>query len=375
MIKRKLHILFLCGWYPSRVLPNNGDFIQRHAEAVNTLHKVSVLHIISDPSLHKNIEITSKSINGIDTHIAYIKRSKNPFLKIIRFCRAFEILFKKNGDFDIVHLNKLYPFGIIALYLKLYKKKQYIISEHWTGYHMPLAKNISKTELFLSKYITKQATLICPVSDNLKQSMQKLNLSGNYLKVPNVVNTDLFLPSKKTANLFTIVHVSNMLDSHKNVSGIINTICELNKTTTDFQLILIGENSLKYKVLADKLKITHKIKFINHIPHLKVINYIQQADVFVLFSNYENLPCVILESFACGTPVISSNVGGISEYFPDKFGFLIEPRNELQLLDRLKYVYNYPKNNKEEMHKYAKENFSDMSIANQFSKLYEKALN
>ncbi len=375
MIKNKLHILFLCGWYPSRVLPNNGDFIQRHAEAVNTLHQVSVLHIISDSSLLENIETSSKLINGVHTHIAYIKPSKNPVIKIIRFYNAYRILLKKIGAFNIVHLNKLYPFGILALFLKWFTKKQFIISEHWTGYHMPLAKRISNIELFLSKIIAKQASYICPVSDNLKHSMLKLNFNGNYKRIPNVVNTELFSPFKKATNQFTIVHISNMLDSHKNVSGIIKTIVELNKTINDFKLILIGEHSLKYKSLADKLKISHKIDFIDHIPHFKVINYIQQADVFVLFSNYENLPCVILESFACGTPVISTNVGGISEYFPKKFGFLIEPKNENQLLEKLIHIYRFSKNNTEEMHKYAQENFSNNSIANQFSKLYEKALN
>ena len=46
-MKKNLHILFLCGWYPSKVLPKNGDFIMRHAKTVSSKHTVSVLHIIS----------------------------------------------------------------------------------------------------------------------------------------------------------------------------------------------------------------------------------------------------------------------------------------------------------------------------------------
>ena len=58
LLKKKLHILFLCGWYPSSVLPQNGDFIMRHAEAVSSKHKVSVLHIISKPGMTKtSVEI------------------------------------------------------------------------------------------------------------------------------------------------------------------------------------------------------------------------------------------------------------------------------------------------------------------------------
>ncbi|MGG8498015.1 glycosyltransferase [Tenacibaculum sp. TC6] len=374
MAEKKLHILFLCGWYPSRVLPNNGDFIQRHAEAAALKHHVSVLHIISDVTVKETFEFFYSDINNVHTYIAYIKPSKTPLIKGYRFLKAFFILLKKTGKVNLVHLNKLFPFGLLALYLKWFCKIPYIISEHWTGYHFPQANNIHKPELFFSKIIVKNAAFICPVSDNLKEAMVALGLTGNYQKVPNVVDTDLFLPSSEKNKVFTILHVSNMLDNHKNVSGIIKTMVELSKHTSDFQLILIGENSNNYKPLAKKLNIDHNILFLKHLPHQEIVSYMQRAHVFVLFSNYENLPCVILESFACGTPVISTYVGGISEYFPDDFGFLIEPDNEKQLVSSLLKIYNAPTSNSQEMHKFAQHYFSKLSIATLFDSLYKKAL-
>ena len=51
----------MCGWYPSSVLPQNGDFIKRHAEAVSSKHRVSVLHIISKTGVSKTqIEVIKK---------------------------------------------------------------------------------------------------------------------------------------------------------------------------------------------------------------------------------------------------------------------------------------------------------------------------
>jgi hypothetical protein len=52
-LKKKLHILFLCGWYPSSVLPQNGDFIMRHAQSVQLKHNVSILHIITKTDISK----------------------------------------------------------------------------------------------------------------------------------------------------------------------------------------------------------------------------------------------------------------------------------------------------------------------------------
>ncbi len=372
MNTKKLSILFLCGWYPSRVLPNNGDFIQRHAEAVSLLHDVSVLHIISDASLKKNIEVVTQKVNGVQTNIAYLKPSKNPVVKTYRFLKAFFTLLSKIEKIDFVHVNKLYPFGLFALFLKWFRKKSFLISEHWTGYHQPLSKNISKTEIFLSKIISKNASFICPVSKDLQKSMSMLNFKGNYNVVPNVVDTNLFIPKENTSSKFTILHISNMLEEHKNVSGIITAFSSFKKQITNTELILIGENSKKYKSQTDALKISNSIQFIDHIPHYKVITYLQKSSVFVLFSNYENLPCVILESFSCGTPVISTNVGGISEFFPKDFGYLISPKNENELVEKLLDMYTNPIKNKTKMHEYAKANFSYLQVATTFSNLYFK---
>ncbi|MGY0408180.1 MAG: hypothetical protein ACWIPJ_07490, partial [Polaribacter sp.] len=74
---QRLHILFLCGWFPSRVFPTNGDFIERHAKAVARKHTVSILHIVSDKNLRKKTEITTKKEENITTYIAYIKKTNN----------------------------------------------------------------------------------------------------------------------------------------------------------------------------------------------------------------------------------------------------------------------------------------------------------
>ncbi len=375
MINNKLHILFLCGWYPSRVLPANGDFIQRHAEAVATKHKVSVLHIISDSSLTQSRELSTNTLHNVTTHIAYVKPSNNPLVKMARFFSAFKVLLSKIDSYDIVHVNKLFPFGIFAIFLKKFRKVPYIISEHWTGYHFPQANTISRMEVFLSKKIAKHASFVCPVSRDLQGAMENIGLKGNYEIVPNVVAVEKFKPFYETSRgVFTMVHISNMLDVHKNVSGILQTIALLKNKIPDFRLYLIGENSLKYKGLTTTLNVEDKVVFVDHVSHDKVVAYLQKADLLVMFSNYENLPCIILESFACGTPVVSTDVGGISEFFPKDFGFLVSPKDTDQLLESLLKVYYQPINQKEKMHQYAIENFSKESIVDIFTRLYIKSL-
>lgn len=309
----------------------------------------------------------------MSTYIAYIKPAAR-LLKGLRFFKVFNSIIRQIGSFDVVHLNKLYPFGVFAWYLKRFYKKPYLISEHWTGYLPAQAHSISKKERWISRRISKGASYICPVSVDLQEAMQALGLNGRYAMVPNVVNTDLFKPAPKTSATFTILHISNMLDKHKNVSGLLRALAQFAKKVPDFEVILLGDNAQRYRQLAYGLGIHNKVSFVEQVAHATVVDYFHKADVFVLYSNYENLPCVILESFACGIPVISTDVGGISEFFPKAFGRLIERDNPEALLTALWELYHHPILLKKEMHAYADENFGIINIATKFTDLYKKAL-
>lgn len=376
-MSNKLNVLFLCSWYPSRVLPTNGDFVQRHAEAVSLKQKVTVIHIITDKESKKNIDFTSEIINGIETRIAYIKYSSNPIKKIFLFIKSFIVLLQKSDSFDIVHLNEIFPFGIFSLYLKWFKKTPFIITEHWTDYKYPLSNKISFSEKILSKLIVKNASFVCPVTKDLEQSMVQFGLKGNYNPVENVVNTEKFYPIETNNKVFSIVHISNMNNAHKNITGLLKVIVHLHKKNIHFHFKMIGENSTNYKPLSIELGILSKnIEFIDQIPHHLIVKHLQEANLFVLFSNFENLPCVILESFACGTPVISTNVGGISEYFPDNFGKLIPAKDEQKLEEEIINIYQkkYNLSSKKEMRTYIKFHFSKEIICNKFTNLYYKTL-
>lgn len=374
-MNKKLHILFLCSWYPSRVIPANGDFIQRHAQAVALQHQVSVFHIISDKNLKNNIEIVIERQNGVESYIAYIKSTKNPFLKTYLFFKAYTRIIEKIGNFDLVHLNALYPLGIFAILLKWFQKKSFIISEHWHLYHKPYCKDIPFWQRYISKQIASRASVICPVTDHLADSMQEFGFKNKYKVVPNVVDTHLFKPAKKTENTFNLIHVSSM-DSVKNIPSILKVISELQTENIDFKFYLIGNNCSEFEELVNKLNINeNNIILIDQIPQKDLVPYLQQADVFILFSSIENSPCVILESFACGVPVISTNVGGISENFPANFGTLI-PRNDSKaMLKSIIQYYDTPRKvSKKEMHRYIVENFNKLAIAKQFTQVYLSVL-
>jgi glycosyltransferase involved in cell wall biosynthesis len=95
-----------------------------------------------------------------------------------------------------------------------------------------------------------------------------------------------------------------------------------------------------------------------------------------MFSRIENLPCAILEALSCGLPVISSNVGGISEWINESNGMLVPSEDEDALLKAMKFLSDHYENyRRDDLHRFAEENFSPQVIAGNFRDIYCQALN
>ncbi len=386
----KLNILFLSSWYPNRVLPTLGNFVQKHAEAVALRTNVVALFVCSDNNNTQKYEVVVSTLNGVFTINVYYKKVTHsiPVLsqlqKATRYIKAhligLKIVNQKFNRIDLVHHNILYPAGIIAWYLKKFKGIPYIITENWTGY-LP-SKNTPRgwIERVLSKKIARNASYITPVSKDLRDAMLNLGFDTNYEIIYNVTDTKLFYPTEtKKDGKIKIVHISTLDDAHKNISGMLRVTEKLSKLRNDFEIWFIGDgDSTPHIKTASDLNIHKTFAFFDGTKTTKeVAEIMRNAHCFLLFSNYENLPCVMVEALASGIPIVSSTAGGIPEHITDNLGYLIKPLDEPALLDALNKAIDNIKSgkyNSKELSNYATNNFSYEKVGEKFVALYSRIL-
>jgi glycosyltransferase involved in cell wall biosynthesis len=123
------------------------------------------------------------------------------------------------------------------------------------------------------------------------------------------------------------------------------------------------------------LQLNNHINFIGEVPHNKVANYLQQANAFVLFSNHENFPCVLVEALCCGLPVVSSVVGGVADAITKENGMLVNAEDEEALTNAMMNVMTEYKNyDRAAIAANAKRLYDNEVIAQQFIDLYENVL-
>ncbi|MDD3877428.1 MAG: glycosyltransferase [Bacteroidales bacterium] len=384
----QLKVLVLSSWYPTRVNATLGNFNEKFSEAIALYNQVEVIHVAADSNMREKIEYVLSENNTIKTHQYYFrkKEKENYIDKIIKAFRFFNIyrvavsnFIKKEGKPNVVHLNILFPVGIIALFIRFRYGIPYVITENWTGYLPATRAKQNIFSLWISRRIALNASALLPVTLDLKKAMLHLGFYNNYFIVPNVTDIQHFNieQTQNPRDKKIILHVSSLLDAHKNISGILNVVKQLSEIRSDFELHIVGDGDASSHIQkAKELNLLNNyVFFFGTMSTKEIAEKMKNADFFILFSNYENLPCVIVEAFASGLPVVSSTAGGIAEHLtPDK-GLLMEPRDEKGLLALCnKMLDTFQTYDKIKLHQYALDNFSYESVGKKFTEIYNLIL-
>ena len=387
--EKTLHILFLASWYPSKKEPTLGIFIKRHAQAAATINKVSVLHAIADNDLKEGeFRIDRKSEGNFHEFIVSYGRSENG-IRIIRAWRNWKLLRKHyefglekvmewNGKPDLIHLNVPWPLGKIARMMSKKLNIPFGVSEHWTGYHPEDGRYTGFLLKRETRLTIKKAAFIAPVSEQLRSAMEAHSLNGNYEIIPNVVDSETFIPANHSNSPTRFIHISSLDDQQKDVSGLLKSFKEAKKEIPELELHIIGggNDEVAIKRLSNELGLTQRgVEFIGKLQGEELIQELQQADAVILNSRYENQPVVILEALSCGIPVIAPSIAGIPEVINESRGILFN-REDSDALKNSMIAFHSKKAqyNKLELRAYCQNTFSYSAVASKLDNLYRKIL-
>ncbi|MCX4219528.1 MULTISPECIES: glycosyltransferase [unclassified Pseudomonas] len=151
-----------------------------------------------------------------------------------------------------------------------------------------------------------------------------------YPVAPDLINT-----AKKRAAIGFI----GTLSDHKGCHVLIQAIKLIPNIDADFLIYGdIQQNPDYLKKLKSISQGDPRIRFVGTFPHENIGNILSTLDVLVIPSTWrENAPLVLLNALACGTPVIASDVTGITEYLGEEDNVTVfKPGNAQELAQQLK---------------------------------------
>ncbi len=340
-MSNRLKILFLPRWYPNRFDPMPGLFFQRQAEVLVDSCEVAVLSVHPGKDVPNRYELDMAWENGVFAVRVYYRIPKKEIpvlgriLKIYRYYKANAIGMKMLRTYkaDIVHVHVLTRTGVIALINKIRNKTPYIVSEHWSRYFPENKSYNGWFRKFLTRIVVKKAGAVIAVSAKLKEAMQAYRLDNRHFEIiPNLVEVDKFVPSvnKALPDTRRVVHISCFDDRSKNITGFLRAIKKVTEIKSDFICDMIGEGPdfEKCRSYAYSLGLRDVVIFKGLQTDGALISLLNTADFLVQSSNFETFGTSIIESLACGVPVVSTRVGIATEVIHTVNGILVAPRDE-----------------------------------------------
>lgn len=374
MDNTRKHIVFLARWYPHRYDPMLGLFVQRHAEAAAQYDDISVIYVHADDQIQQKFDIVDETVNNVCTIRVYYRKSWSKIISLFRFFKANNKALKLLPKPDIIHVHILTRLGLVALRQKRLHGTPYIITEHWSRY-LPGNDFNGLLRKKLTKTVVRHASAVTTVTDILAKAMQSHGLRNeNYSIVPNVVDINAFKPQPHHNEVPRIIHVSCFENKSKNITGLIDALQILEERDIKFQFTFIGDG-IDFAMIKDyvkKLQHQENLRFTGILEGQDYVGELSSGDFLVLSSNYETQGVVLLEAFACGMPVVSTNVGGIPEIVNENNGILVPPHDPTKLADAMQtMLQTYQNYDANTLRDSVIKKFSNETVGKLLSSLYK----
>jgi colanic acid/amylovoran biosynthesis glycosyltransferase len=325
--------------------------------------------------------IFSGNFKKLPGTLNFLKYGANAF-RLRLFLDGLHLL--KNGPYDVVH-SHFATKNIIGAELKeidILKGK--LVS---TFYGYDITGFIKKNGKDVYDVLFRKADLIIVIVEKWKKKLIELGCKAEKIVVQRIgVNPEKFHNEFKGKNSnIRILSIGRFVEKKGFECGI-RAFAKVGKKFPDTIYEIIGDGPLKnrLKILAEKLGIKEKVKFLGPKKQNEVTGIIKKSDIFLSPSmtaesgDEEGTPVVLMEAMASGLPVVSTNHGGIPELVKDgTTGFLVGEKDSGALADKLEILIKNPALGKkfgERGRKQIKENFNSNKLNDNLAQIYEKLL-
>ena len=276
------------------------------------------------------------------------KRWRSGINNYLRVILSFKKKIKEN-NYDVVHLVTSASISLLKDIILLFLAKKRGLR---TVIHFRFGRI---SELFLSQNwewkLIERVVSMADVAMTIDiRSFNTLREAGfkNIVNMPNPLSDELV---KQIAEMDcvekiprSIVFVGQMLST----KGIFELV-EVCASIENIKLYMYGSLTDGVKESLRKLagKGSENWLFVcGEVPYHTITRKMQEAEVFVLPTYTEGFPNVILESMACGCPIIASAVGAIPEMLniesKEPCGICVTPKNKIELKEKIEYLLDNP---------------------------------
>jgi glycosyltransferase involved in cell wall biosynthesis len=254
----------------------------------------------------------------------------------VLFTPFFGIYYAKKYKVDLIIGYHFVPHGFNAFFTSLVTKIPYIYAQIDMDIEHYCKNYILK---FIVKKIINNAAYVLVPGNHSKQFWVNMGFSENKIRIlhSSIDTENQFYPVKKE-HLYDLLFIGT-IDKNKRILLIIKAVKYLIEKGHNIKFAIAGYGPEEKLLISFILKnnLQDHISFLGKIEN--VFNIINSSKVFIMASEFEGLPCALLEAMACGKIVLTTPVGGITDAVKEGYtGFLLNEINHIAIAERIKNI-------------------------------------
>ena len=237
------------------------------------------------------------------------------------------IIYRKILKKALVCKTNQFSAAYFGLLLKLIYRIPLVIR---MGYYYSHFKKISYLHRVGEKIAFGAANLILTTSPEANDFIVKeYNIrSSKILTIFNSINLQRFKPLNYNKE-WDVIFVGK-LEKQKNIELVLEVLHKI-----EGKVLIIGNGSLDYLV-EEAIKINQNIAWKKRVDNIDLPAYYNKSECFLLLSDHEGNPKVLLEAMACGLPCIVTNVPGIRECINHNINGIIVAQDSVHIAETIK---------------------------------------
>ncbi len=272
------------------------------------------------------VPYSMKNLGRIDGNkiVKALKLIRKVFIEVVFFFRSKKYIDEIKPD--VIHIYSSIPI-INGLYARKKYHARFIMSALGTD-----VERIISSKLY-SKLLSLPDT-VAVVSEAMIEKLKGIKTKKPIAYIGNGVDENVFF-NKKTVRDKTIIQVAS-LRWQKGQVYLLEAFKRLHVDFPEYKLKLIGDGDQR-TTLEEYCKengIGESVVFLGYMKQEEIAEELNRSELFVLSSVLEGFPKVIIESMACGTPVISTDVGNARAIISDS-GLIVNSKDSMDLYNAM----------------------------------------
>lgn len=302
------------GFDAKRAFLNASGLGNYSRNTINALHRFSENNqfVLYSPEI---TEIHFKNYREFENH-----SPENSLAKLLKpLWRSYSSQLLKKHKIELFHgLSNELPFGIHKTKIPSVVTIHDLIFMRFPGFYKAIDRTFYKNKV---KYACSSAQKIIAISEQTKEDLIRFfNVDTDKIEVVYQSVSPVFFEHNDSQNLRSKYNLSERfilsvgtLEPRKNQLAILKAI---HSEKIDYQVVFVGKTTSYTNKMIDFISMNNlskQVLFLNNIPENDLAGLYQQAFLSVYISHFEGFGLPVIESMACGCPVITSNVSCLPE--------------------------------------------------------------